>query len=68
MTNGFKGDSGKGKAKVTINVDEVNSLIKKYKNIKKYMRSNIFELKTMYGTETIVSELLKEIEDDPPDI
>ena len=39
--------------------DEVQKLLKKYKKIKKYMKSPLFTVKTMDGTEKIVSELLK---------
>lgn len=51
-----------GFAKVIIDDDEVNKLIKKYKNIKKYMRSSLYEIMTMDGTEKIVKNLLN---DDP---
>jgi len=56
---------GGGKAKVTLYTDEVNSLIKKYKKIKKYMKSPLYQVKTMDGTEEVVSELLKEYEENP---
>lgn len=67
MSNGFGGAS-ENSANITINIDEVNTLIKKYKKIKKYMKSNIFQVKTMEGTETYVSGLIKEAEENPPDI
>ncbi len=53
------------KAKVIIDKDEVNNILKKYKKIKKYMKTPIYELLNMEGTETIVSSLLKEKEDPP---
>ena len=69
MSAGFGGvpkENKTGKdANITINIDEIDVLVKKYKKIKKYMKSNIFYLKTLEGTETIVSELLKESEDNP---
>ena len=46
--------------KVNMNLDEYKKLIKKYKKTKKYMKSNLFAIKTMDGTEKYVSELLKE--------
>ena len=46
--------------KVEMNAEEYKKLIKKYKRTKKYMKSNLFAVKTMDGTETYVSELLKE--------
>jgi hypothetical protein len=61
MNNGFENKD----AKVTIYKDEVNDLLKKYKKIKKYMKSSLYEVKTMDGTETLVSDLLKEYKEDP---
>ena len=51
------------KIEVAIYKDEVKKLLKKYKKIKKYQRSSIFEVKTMDGTETYVSQLIKEAEE-----
>ena len=69
MSAGFGGEKLKdGKAVVVINDNEVDKLLKKYKKIKKYMKSNIFYLKTTEGTETIVSNLIKESEENPLDI
>jgi hypothetical protein len=61
MTNGF----GDKKLKVKINQDELDNLLKKYKGIKKYMKSSLYQIKTMDGTERIVSELVNEIKDNP---
>ena len=70
MTKGFGGftnndidDSKDGKAKVIIDQAEVDNLLRDYKKLKKYMRSPIFELKKMDGTETLISELLEEAKD-----
>jgi len=57
MSKGFK------KPKVVIYKEEVNSIVKKYKNIKKYMKSPIYELLNMEGTEKIVNDLLEENDD-----
>jgi len=62
---GAGGFGGGGKAKVTLYTDEVNNLIKKYKKIKKYMKSPLYQVKTMDGTEEVVSELLKEYDENP---
>lgn len=62
MSTGFNND-----ANVVIYKDEVQKLLKKYKKIKKYMKSPLFQVKTMDGTEQIVSELLKEYEENPID-
>jgi hypothetical protein len=48
---------------IDMDPDMVQSILKKYKKIKKYQRSNIFEVKTMDGTEDIVSEMIKEGEE-----
>jgi hypothetical protein len=61
MSEGFNGD----KLEISIYQDEVKKLLKKYKNIKKYQRSSIFEVKTMDGTETFVSNMIKEVEENP---
>lgn len=45
---------------VNLNKTEINKLIKDYKKIKRYMRSPIYHLKTMDGTETVVKELLSD--------
>jgi hypothetical protein len=55
MSEGFSEE----KIDVAINKNEVKNLLKKYKKIKKYMKSPLFTVKTMDGTEKIVSELLK---------
>lgn len=52
-----------GFAKVLIQPDEIDKVIKKYKKAKKFMRSSIFTVKTMDGTETYISELIKEAEE-----
>lgn len=59
-------DKGFNKAKIRVNTEYLNKVIKKYKKTKKYMNSAIFEIKTMDGTETYVSSLIKEAQDDPP--
>jgi hypothetical protein len=61
MSTGFNNPN------VVIYKDEVQDLIKKYKKIKKYMKSPLYEIKNMDGTETLVSGLIKEYEEDPVD-
>ena len=56
MSEGFS----KENIEVSINKDEINKILKKYKKIKKYQRSPLFEVKTMDGTETYVSKLIQE--------
>jgi hypothetical protein len=61
MTNGFSDN----KLKVIIKEDELGKLLKQYKKIKKYMKSSLYEVKKIDGTEKVVSELLNEIKDNP---
>ena len=61
MSSGF----GDKKISVKINQDELDKLLKKYKGIKKYMKSSFYQIKSMDGTEQIVSQLVNEIKDNP---
>ena len=63
MSEGFDD----GKAKVNINTDELSKIIKKYKKLNKYKRSAVFTVKTIDGTENVISSLLKEAEEYPID-
>ena len=40
--------------------DQVQALLKQYKKIKKYQKSNLFAVKTMDGTEKVVSKMIEE--------
>jgi hypothetical protein len=53
-----------GKAAIIIDDNELDKLIKKYKNIKKYMKSSLYQVKQLDGTENLVSNLIKENEED----
>jgi len=61
MSEGFNNDNT---IKVSVNNDEVKKLLKEYKKVKKYMRSSLFTVKQMDGTETYVSKLLDEGKND----
>ena len=63
MTVGFNNDN----LNLSLNTDEVQKLLKKYKKIKKYMKSPLFAVKTIDGTEKYVSQLIKEAEENPID-
>ena len=43
--------------------EQVQALVKKYKKVKKYQKSNLFAVKTMDGTEDYVSKLIEEGKD-----
>ena len=40
--------------------DQVQELVKKYKKVKKYQKSSLFAIKTMDGTENVVSKMIEE--------
>jgi hypothetical protein len=63
MSEGFNN----GNLNLSLNTDEVQKLLKKYKKIKKYMKSPLFAVKTIDGTEKYVSQLIKEAEENPID-
>ena len=69
MSAGFGGvpnENRVGKdAKITIDLDNIDQVIKKYKKIKKYQKSSLYAIKAMDGTEDIVSSLVKEAEENP---
>lgn len=46
-----------------MNPDQVQSLLKKYKKIKKYQKSSLFAVKTMDGTEDYISKMVEEARD-----
>ena len=56
----MSGFSKNEKANVELNMDAINQLTKEYKKIKKYMKSPIFQIKMMDGTETKVKKLLED--------
>lgn len=43
--------------------EQVQSLVRKYKKVKKYQKSNLFAVKTIDGTENYVSKLIEEGQD-----
>ena len=62
MTKGF----GKDDVKVEFEIpqEQIDLLLKKYKKIKKYQKSNLYQVMTMDGTETIVSEMIEEAKEE----
>lgn len=69
MSAGFGGDPNQGRTgkdmNITIDLDNINIILKKYKKIKKYQKSSLYAIKAMDGTEDIVSSLVKEAEENP---
>jgi len=61
MSVGF----GEGKKlKLSINKQEINNIIKRYKKAKKIMKSNLYQVQVMDETETYISGLIQEAEAD----
>jgi hypothetical protein len=60
MSAGFSEE----KLEVSINKDELQEILKVYKKLKKYQKSNIFKIKTIDGTENRIKNLLKELDED----
>lgn len=58
MSSGFD-------VEIEIPKSDIDRLLKKYKKIKKYQKSSLYAIKTMDGTEEIVSSLIKEAEENP---
>jgi hypothetical protein len=56
MSEGFK----KENLNITLNLDAIDEVLKEYKKIKKYQKSNLYAIRTMDGTEKIVSKLIEE--------
>ncbi len=54
-----------GDLNIEMNLDAINDVKKQYKKLKRYMRSSIYTIAMMDGKEKIVSDLLKESEDNP---
>jgi len=69
MSAGFGGQGSENRigkdAKITIDLDNIDIVLKQYRKIQKYKKSSIFAIKTMDGTEEIVSSLIREAEENP---
>ena len=69
MSTGFGGQGKENRigkdATITIDLDNIDVVLKQYKKIKKYQKSSLYAIKTMDGTEEIVSSLIKEAEENP---
>ncbi len=48
---------------VNIDPDEMQKVMKKYKKLKKYMKSSLFEIKKLDGNEEIISKLVEGVEE-----
>ena len=62
MTKGFGKDDVKEEFEIP--QEQIDVLLKKYKKIKKYQKSNLYQVMTMDGTERIVSEMIEEAKEE----
>jgi hypothetical protein len=62
MSKGFNSDF---EVEFELPKNDLNKLLKTYKKVKKYQKSSLYAIKTMDGTEEIVSSLIKEAEENP---
>jgi hypothetical protein len=62
MNKGFNNDF---EVEFELPKNDLNKLLKQYKKLKKYQKSSLYAVKTMDGTEEIVSSLVKEAEENP---
>jgi hypothetical protein len=62
MNKGFNNDL---EVQFELPKQDLNKLLKQYNKVKKYQKSSLFAIKSMDGTEEIVSSLIKEAEDNP---
>ena len=69
MSAGFGGQGKENRIgkdlNININLDNVDTILKQYKKIKKYQKSSLYAIKIMDGTEEIVSSLIQEAEENP---
>ena len=49
---------------IDIDLDELRPIKKQYKKLRKYMKSNLYQIKEMDGSEKVVTNLLKEYQDE----
>jgi len=61
MTKGFDDFD----VEVEMPEEDIDKLIKTYKKLKKYQKSSLFAIKTMDGTEKVISKMLEEAEENP---
>jgi len=54
-----------GDLNIEMNLDAIKEVKKEYKKLKRYMRSSIYTIAMMDGTEKRVSDLIRDEEDKP---
>jgi len=59
MSKGFDGFD----VEVEMPKEDIKRLLKQYKKLKKYQKSSLFAVKTIDGTENIISKMVEESQD-----
>ncbi len=49
----------------TVNMQEMKKVVKKYKKLKKYMKSPLYEIQKLSGKQTVVDKLISEYQENP---
>jgi len=47
--------------------EQIDILLKEYKRLKKYKKSNLFTIEKLDGKDTVIDQLTREAEEDPID-
>ena len=49
----------------TVNMEQMKKVVKEYKKLKKYTKSNLYQIQKLSGQETIIDKLTREFEENP---
>ena len=49
----------------TVNMAEMKKVVKQYKKLKKYTKSNLYQIQKLSGQETMIDKLTREFEENP---
>ena len=45
--------------------EDIDKLLKEYKRLKKYQKSSFYAIKSIDGTENVISKMIEEVNNDP---
>lgn len=51
--------------KVEMPKEDIDKLLKEYKRLKKYQKSSFYAIKSIDGTENVISKMIEEVNNDP---
>jgi hypothetical protein len=49
----------------TVNMEQMKKVVKEYKKLKKYTKSNLYQIQKLSGQETIIDKLTREFNENP---